>query len=275
MHETAPANAALTPAPDPTRIPRVLHFIWWQGWHSIPPLLRFCVTTWQRTHPHHTVYFWDKPKLEQLLRGWPDDVVREAVTALYGGYLHDIQRIDLMRLLVLYRFGGVYADVDLLCLRPIDELLAGHSFYICREKEASLSYCNALIASRAEHPLLPKIWHFYRELQPLQHQYPHQAMGVLRTTGPRAMTQALLHHKAAAFCRLDPAADHFYAEAWTEIPRALRTPCPDLLRQTHPSAYAVHLWAGSWRRAVVASGGTPPPRDHAGREVVSSLQRNA
>jgi mannosyltransferase OCH1-like enzyme len=46
----------------------------------------------------------------------------------YLSYPSGILRADIWRVLVLYKYGGVYADIDVECLKPIDELLAriGH-----------------------------------------------------------------------------------------------------------------------------------------------------
>lgn len=46
----------------------------------------------------------------------------------YLSYPPGILRADIWRVLVLYRYGGVYADIDVECLRPLEELLAavGH-----------------------------------------------------------------------------------------------------------------------------------------------------
>ena len=42
---------------------------------------------------------------------------------LYEAYPEAIQRVDAARYVILREFGGVYADLDLVCLRPIDALL--------------------------------------------------------------------------------------------------------------------------------------------------------
>lgn len=55
----------------------------------------------------------------------------------YQGYKTGIHRADFFRILLLYYEGGVYADIDMECLRPLDELLsrlpAGKSVYLPRD----------------------------------------------------------------------------------------------------------------------------------------------
>lgn len=55
----------------------------------------------------------------------------------YRAYKTGIHRADFFRILVLYFEGGVYADIDVECLRPLDELLSrlpeGKSVYLTRD----------------------------------------------------------------------------------------------------------------------------------------------
>ena len=57
-----------------------------------------------------------------------EDFVRERQPSwwsLYQQLTHaPIQRIDLFRYLAVEHYGGVYLDVDMLVLKPLDELLA-------------------------------------------------------------------------------------------------------------------------------------------------------
>tara|TARA_R110000824_G_scaffold137129_2_gene301174 strand:- start:423 stop:1055 length:633 start_codon:yes stop_codon:yes gene_type:complete len=43
------------------------------------------------------------------------------------------RRSDLLRLEVLYLYGGVYLDTDMECIKPIDDLLVGHEMIMASE----------------------------------------------------------------------------------------------------------------------------------------------
>ncbi|KAJ3882942.1 nucleotide-diphospho-sugar transferase, partial [Lentinula edodes] len=68
------------------------------------------------------------PDYEYLL--WTDDSSREFIAEHYpwfldtfNDYKYAIQRADAIRYFVLHHYGGVYLDLDVGCLRPLDPLL--------------------------------------------------------------------------------------------------------------------------------------------------------
>lgn len=82
------------------------------------------------------------------------------------GYpLHFFQyKADVYRLDVLYKYGGIYLDADLILIKPFDELINNNkfSFYICEEnpptavKDDNITI-NAFIASIPGNPVI-KLW---------------------------------------------------------------------------------------------------------------------
>jgi mannosyltransferase OCH1-like enzyme len=61
---------------------------------------------------------------------WADSECLEFIRAefpellgVYEDARFAVTRVNIFRLAVLYRYGGVYADLDMVCLRPIEELL--------------------------------------------------------------------------------------------------------------------------------------------------------
>src|SRR5205823_13625051 len=64
------------------------------------------------------------------------------------------ERADILRLELLYREGGVYVDVDVECLRPIDELLDGVTCFAPRLDSGRIS--NTILGSLARHPFLER-----------------------------------------------------------------------------------------------------------------------
>ena len=69
------------------------------------------------------------PGFEYVL--WTDDDNRSLIEShyawflpTYDGYTHHIERVDAVRYFILLTHGGVYIDLDMECLAPIDELLS-------------------------------------------------------------------------------------------------------------------------------------------------------
>ena len=69
---------------------------------------------------------------------------------------HGAFKCDLFRLCEIYVYGGMYADVSMVCLQPLDALLAGVDMVLVRDTPArDLSYVhNAFFATRAGCPFL-------------------------------------------------------------------------------------------------------------------------
>src|SRR5204863_264320 len=71
-----------------------------------------------------------------------------------------VERADILRLELLWRYGGVYIDTDFECLKPIDELLEGVEFFTGLLKRAGPSkparVNNAIFGAGPGHPLLDR-----------------------------------------------------------------------------------------------------------------------
>jgi len=69
----------------------------------------------------------------------------------YDGYPAEIYRADAVRYFYLYVFGGIYADMDTECLKPLDQVLTMADVVLCRmgpDPSFSHSIPNAIMASK-------------------------------------------------------------------------------------------------------------------------------
>ncbi|RKO85794.1 nucleotide-diphospho-sugar transferase [Blyttiomyces helicus] len=117
--EAARALAALhlhTNLPN-TRIPNIIHQTWSSRRKStIPPHVNDSVTSWRSANSGSVHLFWDDADMDEMVR-----VMYPAWYGLYRGLPRAVMRADVFRYLVLLGFGGVYADVDTKCLRPVEK----------------------------------------------------------------------------------------------------------------------------------------------------------
>lgn len=131
-------------------IPRILHTIWpgsdpfraeFHGWRQ----------SWMKYHPDWTFLFW---------RFAPDDEEMTGDEAV-DGLLRDphyspVLKSDVLRLLALAHYGGIYADTDFECLRSFEELLSvPHRFFCAREPEPCQGlFSPALMGATPAHPFV-------------------------------------------------------------------------------------------------------------------------
>lgn len=99
-------------------VPHIIHQIWYQGADQIPDKYKKYQESWKRNHPSWQYRLWDQQQIEDLVK--TTDALSQEV---YSILPHMIQKIDLAKYLILQRYGGVYADMDMESLRPLDELL--------------------------------------------------------------------------------------------------------------------------------------------------------
>jgi mannosyltransferase OCH1-like enzyme len=101
-------------------IPKCLHQIWFQGASKIPAKYKPAIQLWKQFHPDYTYYLWSEKSLKELI--WRN------FAWMYDAWCklpHMIQKIDLAKLCILYKYGGVYCDMDMTPLRSITPKLEG------------------------------------------------------------------------------------------------------------------------------------------------------
>lgn len=161
-------------------IPRILHQTW--KTRTIPDEWREARRSWLDAHPRWTHRFWTDDDLERLVRGRAPDLYPS-----WREYPDQIQRVDAARYVILREEGGVYADLDMVCLRPLDPLLR-HELVLPRTRPLGLS--NQLMAARPGHPLLDRaVRRLPRAYRRWQRPWIPRHFRVLLTTGPLFLTK--------------------------------------------------------------------------------------
>lgn len=132
--------------------PKIIH----QTWKSteIPPRWQRFRDAWKKFHPGWEFRLWtDEDNRRLVERDYT------AFLQLYDSYAYPVQKADFARILYLHKFGGVYADLDLEPLRPLDGIIDQPHLILGEEKEGmgkSLNrrdfIINAFMASPKGHP---------------------------------------------------------------------------------------------------------------------------
>jgi mannosyltransferase OCH1-like enzyme len=186
----------------PMPIPKILHQLWRD--RNVPARYLLLQESWRRLNPDWEFRLWtDRDLLELVERDYAE------LAPIYKGYAAKICRADLGRYLVLDRFGGVYADLDCECLKPIATILDDRSFVIGLEPDIHMAekivaesgvsrlVCGTFIASLPQHP-------FWRHI--VKHiKAARAAAGPLDATGPFLLTRAYDSYAAQHTIALLPA----------------------------------------------------------------------
>lgn len=104
-----------------TRIPKIIHYFWFSG-DPYPEKVQRCLDSWHKHCPDYEFKLWN-------LENYHTDNVfcNEALSNRVWAFASDFGRCD-----VLYRYGGIYLDLDVELLKPLDDLLYDDGF-LCFE----------------------------------------------------------------------------------------------------------------------------------------------
>ena len=130
-------------------IPKIIHAIWFSG-DPMPKLYLRCLASWKKFAPDHEIKIWDMETYN------PDHCLffRQAIEDRNWAFASDYARADLLR-----RHGGIYMDLDVEMLRPIDDLLYNDA-YMSFESLDRIE-CGSGMGARPGHPIIQEICESY------------------------------------------------------------------------------------------------------------------
>lgn len=128
-------------------IPYILHQTWKND--NDGPFSNY-VTSWKRVMPSLNRKFYADNDI--------DESVAQIVPHMFDEYMKFgffIEKVDFFRYAILWKYGGIYADMDTECLLPIDELLKDKVIFPIYESAGRILVSQALMLS----PPGQEIWH--------------------------------------------------------------------------------------------------------------------
>lgn len=162
------------------QVPKVIHQVW--KTLDVPS----SVTPWIRT------WFDYNPTFQYMM--WTDKTVETFLEKKYPNFLSkfsalnsDIRRADIIRYFILYQFGGLYIDLDMEALQPINDIITNHYCMLSQEprehaiilhKRTRGLISNALMLCRPKHPFMRFVIKYFTETD----------VGVLNSLTPELST---------------------------------------------------------------------------------------
>ena len=94
-------------------IPKIIHYIWLGG-NPLPEMVEKCIKSWEKFCPEWEIKRWDESNLEIDFCKYCKQAYNEKKYAFAS---------DALRFKIIKENGGVYLDVDVELLKPLDDLL--------------------------------------------------------------------------------------------------------------------------------------------------------
>jgi mannosyltransferase OCH1-like enzyme len=210
------------------KIPKIIHQTW--KTEKLPENFKEWSNIIKRQHPDWEYILWtdkDNRKFIQEHYNWFLDI--------YDNYDVNIKRVDAVRYFILYHYGGVYIDMDFICLKPIDTIIDTNQCvfgYQSRDENKGDSIANAFMAC-------PKNHHFFELLINMLQYFRNNY--VLDATGPTFLTNIVKNypHLKEIFVYKMPL---IYTHEWNE------DGCKNYLDciKKYPNSYMSTFWTGTW-----------------------------
>lgn len=115
---TEPPMRIFTPAEEelPNQlIPREIHMMWLPSLGEAPPAIVDNPELWTIMNPEYTVTVWEKEAVDEFVG---DEFPK--LVDLWRKLSKTVMQADLARLLIMYKLGGVYLDMDLIPSTPLE-----------------------------------------------------------------------------------------------------------------------------------------------------------
>lgn len=178
------------------RMQKTIWTCWLQGRQQAPELVRKCLLTWEERNPAWDFRFLDARTISRYVELTEHlDLLHQVITPQ--------ALTDVLRLLLLYEYGGVWVDATAYCNAPLDNWLpsaADNGFFAFSRRSASLPLGNWFLAARPDNLLLMKCVERALEYWKGRQRNPNYWW---------------FHHLFAELCTVDVEA----RRAWESIPR--------------------------------------------------------
>lgn len=130
-------------------IEKTIHYVWLGG-REIPKKYVVYIDKWKLLHPEWEIIEWNETNFDCQSNEWIRLAIEQKNYSLAA---------DVIRSQVLLENGGVYLDIDIELLKPLDELVSENDFFIGYETDYWFG-C-AILGAKKGHPVMHEVYGRY------------------------------------------------------------------------------------------------------------------
>jgi len=202
-------------------IPRIIHAAWFGG-NEKPDIIKYCMDSWARFLPDYQVQIWDETNFDVNICSY----VRDAYKTKKWAYVSDY-----VRLWALSNYGGVYMDLDVEVVKPLDKFLHHKAFTGHETKELMLA---ATMGAEAHHPWISYLLGWYHNT------LFNPNLLIPNTQIVTALSRSWVYQETYDFKYLHQGVVIYPADVFAPFNHQYMKPTPT--EHTH----CIHHFAGSW-----------------------------
>tara|TARA_R110002153_G_scaffold246952_2_gene402911 strand:+ start:32 stop:2554 length:2523 start_codon:yes stop_codon:yes gene_type:complete len=171
---------------------------------ELTPQMIDAMHTWKNMNPGWDYESFDNNEcIEFITKHFNTDTVKAFNNLIPGAF-----KADLFRYCYLYIKGGVYSDIDNICLVPLNEFLYDNDTFVSvkdRVVDGQDLVYNAFMATEKNHPVLKKAIDLtvYNALNSIYPKTGNNIINMLSISGPKCLATALDSCKETKFRLLD------------------------------------------------------------------------
>lgn len=203
------------------KVPRIIHQIWVGS--TMPLWALNNHKWWAELHPKWTLMLWNDHSMVQDLEN--QKIYNNAPKYAKGNGVWQL-RADIARYEILYRYGGFYADMDTVPLRPIDDALDGLDEFAAMEDRTWIG--NTYLASVSRHPVMRRL---IDDIPKSVELGSKKGFRPNKLTGPQYLTPIWRELD----CYVTPESRLWFPYSYVHVRRRQIPSVPD-------DAYAIHEW---------------------------------
>lgn len=117
------------PVSDGAGIPKIIWVYWWDGFENAPQIVQCCVRSIRQHAKGFDLRLLDRTNLEQYLT-----VPQFLLERQENGGIGKAHFSDVVRMMLLARYGGLWMDATLYCSMPVPEEVTTGPFYSCKKE---------------------------------------------------------------------------------------------------------------------------------------------
>ena len=156
-------------------IPKLIHQTWKTT--EIPDEWKEAVSSCKSIHSGFEHIVWTDETMDTFVKTHYPSFYQT-----YVSYKYNIQRCDAFRYLVLYKYGGIYLDMDIICKNSLSKLLQ-YDMVLAHSSNVETSFTNSFLMVVPNHPFFKYcIDHLSENIN--KYQYFGKHLHVMYSTGP-------------------------------------------------------------------------------------------